>query len=81
MYQAWPVASLSGMAGDGVNMATSALSGASILALVAFCFVVLIFIKGGESFFERFRGGGLFNVWCIFAAGIGIVVIQMLLRR
>jgi hypothetical protein len=38
-------------------------------------------ITGGEKFFDRFRGGSFYTVWCIFAAGIGILVVQMLLRR
>ena len=64
-----------------VTIATSALTGASILALVGFCAVVVLFITGGEKFFDRFRGGSFYTVWCIFAAGIGILVVQMLLSR
>jgi hypothetical protein len=64
-----------------VTIATSALTGAGILALVGFCAVVLLFITGGEKFFDRFRGGSFYTVWCIFAGGIGILVVQMLMRR
>jgi len=64
-----------------VTIATSALTGASILALVGFCAVVFLFITGGEKFFDRFRGGSFYTVWCISAAAIGLLAVQMLLRR